>query len=92
MSRFVGITTVALLAAAGCGYWQARPAANTAPASWAASPATGAPAVPGGPGGGSSLEERFENLERLRRNGVISQAEYRERRQEILDERFEPPR
>jgi hypothetical protein len=94
------VVCTALAVAAGCGgYWKARPAGDTAPARWgdaladshatsAVSPATtrrGAPLQHGSQG----VEERFRNLEDLRRQGVIGQAEYRERRQDILREVFD---
>jgi hypothetical protein len=39
--------------------------------------------------GSRGVEARFRNLDSLRRQGVIGQAEYRERRQDILTGAFE---
>jgi hypothetical protein len=35
------------------------------------------------------VEQRLRNLESLRRQGVIGQAEYRQRRQDVLDDVFD---
>lgn len=75
--------------AASCGgYWRGRPAGDTAPASWA-DPGS-VPAPTGSlPARASTLEERLHNLDRLRSDGLIGQAEYRERRQQALDDAYD---
>ena len=81
--------TVRLLAVSlllvSCNYWRTDPRGDVAPAQWgtAAAPAPVAAADPG-----SSAEERLRNLEALRRDGIISETEYRERREKVLAESF----
>jgi hypothetical protein len=97
--RAVAAVVLVLATAAGCGYWKARPAGDTAPARWGDAPADRDAASAFPPGtiqreaplqhGSRGVEARFRNLDSLRRQGVIGQAEYRERRQDILTGAFE---
>jgi hypothetical protein len=87
VSERIGVALTCLLVSA-CGYWTAHPTANTAPSAWAASPASAEPADPGRRRE-PSIVERLANLEALERTGVIGPAEYRERRQAILDDGFD---
>jgi hypothetical protein len=99
VKHIVVVACVALATTVGCGYWRAPPAGDTAPAGWGDAPAADHPtsavvrsasqravAVPPGSRG---LEERLGNLETLLRDGVIGQAEYRERRREVLRDAFD---
>lgn len=84
--------TAALLAAClgivGCAYWKGRPGGDVAPAAWGDAPApAAAPVVAAAPAG--SIEQRLQNLQTLRRTGVIDAAEYERRRTRLLDDAFE---
>ena len=86
MKRLVALASLLILGN-GCGYWSAPVTGDTAPGVWTA-PRT--PAVPSSESVPSSsrpasVEERLHNLEQLRRQGVISDAEYRERRRKAVD-------
>ena len=75
----------------GCAYWYGTPAGDTAPASWSGVPsraAMGRAAVSQQAPTASSVVERLRNLEQLRRDGLIGEAEYRERRKRALAEEF----
>jgi hypothetical protein len=82
------LATVALLGVAGCAGYYGRTASggDTAPTQWSTSNASTAGRAPGGTT--RSTEERLRNLAALRRDGLISDAELRERRRQILDESF----
>jgi len=80
----------------GCGYWQSSPVGmDTAPQVWAATPSlrNGERQALGRQGQasidsatGPSIEERLRNLQDLRKEGLIPDREYRERRQKLLDQ------
>jgi len=82
----------------GCGYWQNAPVGmDTAPQVWAAtsSARNGERQAPArkGPSSidaatGPSIEERLRNLQDLRKEGLIPDREYRDRRQNLLDQRL----
>jgi hypothetical protein len=82
------LAAVALLGVTGCAGYYGRTASggDTAPAQWLTSNASTAGRAPGGTP--RSTEERLRNLTALRRDGLISEAELRERRRQILDESF----
>jgi hypothetical protein len=87
------IAIACLTRAAACSYWEAPRASDTAPAAWPAVGAQGdAPTatVPGQRGGDRAvIGQRLGNLDQLHRDGVIGEAEYRRRRQELLDDAFD---
>ena len=99
MRSSLALACMAFAMATGCGYWNARPAGDAAPARWGDAPAgshstsdvaqvttrRGAALSDGSQG----VEQRLRNLESLRRQGVIGQAEYRQRRQDVLDNAFD---
>ena len=99
MRSSLALACIAFAMMTGCGYWNARPAGDTGPARWADAPAgshstsdvaqvttqRGAPLS----GGSQRVEERLRNLESLRHQGVIGQAEYRQRRQDVLEDAFD---
>jgi hypothetical protein len=95
----VALACIALALATGCGYWNGRPASDTGPVRWGNAPggshstndvAQGTTWRGAAPSGGSQgVEERLSNLESLRLQGMIGQAEYRQRRQAILDAAFD---
>jgi hypothetical protein len=91
--RRVTAGILSLVITSACPYWKATPAGDTAPATWGDAPARRSERVEGAqagmPRGRADLEERFRNLEDLRREGVIGQAEYLKRRQDALREAFE---
>jgi hypothetical protein len=99
LKQIVVVACVALATTVGCGYWSAPPAGDTAPAGWGDGPAADHPTsavVPAAsqravavPPGSLGLDERLGNLETLLRDGVIGQAEYRERRREVLRDAFD---
>lgn len=77
-----------------CSYWRSRPRADVAPSVWAAR--SGEMAGPGVEvdtrsvaASSASVEERLQNLERLHRDGLITDGEYRERRRRALSDAFE---
>jgi hypothetical protein len=82
---------VLLVALTACPYWGEPRAADTAPASWppAVSAETRAGARPADGPSQAALKERLDNLDRLHRDGVITDQEYRRRRQEALDAAFD---
>jgi hypothetical protein len=68
-----------------CNYWRTTPRGDVAPAQWGASEAPG-PVSDANPA--SVGEQRLRNLEALRRDGIISEVEYRERRKKVLADAF----
>ena len=69
-----------------CNYWRTAPRVDVAPAQWGGASAPPEPVSEGSKA--SSAEQRLRNLEALRRDGVISEAEYRERRRKVLADAF----
>jgi len=88
-----GLSAVAIILG-GCSYWQALPVGDTAPPSWngpfgpTSRGALGSVAAPQERAATSSVEERLRNLEQLRRDGLIGEREYLERRKRVLAEEF----
>jgi hypothetical protein len=80
-----GICVVVLLSC-GCRYWSGGgPRSDVAPTTWGARSATTDPVVSSKP----AAEDRLQNLERLHRDGLITDGEYRERRRKVLADAFE---
>lgn len=89
------VLMVAVAVAAGCTYWRARPVGDVGPETWAAAaprdPLADAPAGPSVPAAAPSpadVEQALQNLDGLRRRGVIGTAEYQRRRRTILQRAF----
>jgi hypothetical protein len=82
MRRLTLILAVGMFA---CGYWSTRPMGDTAPTAWGQNglPPTAVPAEVN-----TSVEERLHNLKRLHDGGLISDAEYRDRRAKVLADSF----
>jgi len=80
-----GRLLVVCLSLVSCNYWTTTPRGDVAPSQWGAA---AAPAPIAGTEAASPAEERLRNLEALRRDGVISETEYRERRKKVLAESF----
>jgi hypothetical protein len=78
---------VVACAMTGCGYWSAGPRGDVAPSAWGAT-ARGADA-PNASTRRESVEARLSNLEHLRKEGIISAEEYRERRRSVLADAFD---
>jgi len=76
------------LAIVGCGYWSAQATGDVAPTAWGqvGNPPTAAPASD--VKADTSVEERLQNLKQLHDDGLISDAEYRERRFKVLTDSF----
>lgn len=75
----------------GCAYWYGTPAGDAAPASWGGAQSRAAFGAPPGSHDtptASTVEDRLRNLEQLRKDGLIGEAEYRERRKRALAEGF----
>ena len=91
-SRWV-VALLLMTQLASCSYWRARPQGDTAPSAWGSSSVgnatTSAAAGPPGAQSTATMEETLHNLEKLHRDGLISDAEYRERRMKVIAGAFE---